>query len=168
MGTEKDQVAGAPGSLLSSIRDRRAKAKEELFIDYPVPGYEPKIFVRYAPLDQPTIATGYKVIENKKKDQDAVMRVHATFLVNACIGIYELDDDGDPISIDPEDRSPDPADWVKFDHRLAEILGDDVTRAADIVRALYIKDGDVLATSNKLSEFSGYTGEQLDEDYEGN
>ena len=166
--TAAGQVTAAPGSPLASLRDRRSKARNDLFLDLPVPRYDPPIFVRFKPLEQTKIAAGQKEIDVRKKDRDVLLRVNAGFIATACLGVFEVVD-GEKVSVDPDTRSTDPEDWPKFGPELAALLGEeDTDRAVEVVQALYLTDGDILATAAEIAAWSGYSGEQLDQDFEGN
>lgn len=174
MGPVNDDAAGpgetpaAPGSMLASLRERRAKAKEELFLDLPVPRYDPPLYVRFKPLDQSALVAGQKLIDAGKKDREVVTKVNAGYLAGACLGLFEVAD-GEKVSIDPDDRSTDPGEWPTFGPRVAELLGEPgLARAVDVVRSLYLTDGDIIATAGELAVWSGYTGEKLEAEFEGN
>jgi hypothetical protein len=148
----------AAGSVLSSLRARRDAAKKGLHLDLAVPRLDPPVYVRFAPVAQAQIDRAQKRHE-KSKDVDKSVIVNAVLLADACRGVFEIID-GEEVSVDDRDRD---GDWPLFDERLAELLGADVTKAADVVRALYLTDGDVIATAEKLAEWSGYSAEDLEE-----
>lgn len=149
----------APGSPLASLRERRARAAAELWIDLEVPRLDPPVYVRFAPVPLSEITrVGRKFEKYRGPDKD--LRINATLMAQACRGVWEHDDDGEAVSIDPEDRD---GSWPCFDERLAGLLGEVSTTAVDVVRALYLTDGDVIATGAKLSEWSGYATDELRE-----
>lgn len=154
----------ADGSTLASLRSRRERAIANLKIDLEVP--EMGVFVRYKPITQAMLDKANKQAA-ASKDPDASVIANAGILAAACIGVGEVIDD-EPVSVDPDDRSPDPADWPKFDKRLARLLGVPAGKAADVVRALYPLEGSILSTVTKLGVWSGFATEQLERDTEGN
>jgi len=153
------QLPAAPTSGLARLRAEREKIKEELFLDLRVPRYEVPLFVRYSPVQQ---STAKRVHDRAKKsnDSEASVIANAQLLAEHCVGVFEMDPQGDPIG--------DPEDWPKFDRTLAEYLGADTNRAADVVRLLFLTDGDIMATVQRLMEWSGFAGDQITEEYEGN
>lgn len=171
MNTEQDPMSAeqtglapaATGSRLESLRDRRAKALQAAYLDLEVPRIDPPIYVRFAPVPMHRIQSANKLTE-KSKDQDRIVITNAAILAGACQGVYEIVD-GTEVSIDPDDRF---GDWPKFDERLAGLLGVDASKAIEVVRALYITDGDIVSTADKLAEWSGYTAEQHEREVEGN
>lgn len=160
---ELGEVPAAAGSALSSLRDRREKARQELFKDLPIPRLDPPVYVRFRPLKGTEIATAQKRGQNSA-DKEAVVNVNAGLIAAACRGVFEVID-GAPVSIDPDDRH---GDWPLFGERLAELLGLRTNRAAEVVRGLYLTDGDIIATVGELVDWSGYTTEVLDRETAGN
>lgn len=154
------QLPAAPTSGLAKLRAERDKIKDELHLDLRVPRYEVPLFVRYTPVQA---STAKRLADRAKKsnDSEAMVIGNAQLLAEHCVGVFEKDANGDPIG--------DPEDWPKFDGTLAAYLGDENTkRAADVVRLLFLTDGDIIATAQRLSEWSGYAGDQITESYEGN
>ena len=152
----------APDSRLASLRERREQALKALHIDLPVPRLDPPVYVRYGAVTQAQINAANKQFE-KSKDRDRDVLTNATVLGHACQGVYE-EVDGEIVSIDPEDRH---GDAPRFDERLAELLGIQSNRASDVIRALYVTDGDIIATGAKVAEFYGYTMENIEERQQG-
>ena len=70
-----------------------------------------------------------------------------------------------PTDIDPNDRD---GEHPKFDRRLAGLLGVPAGKASQVVRALYLTDGDIISTVNDLGIWSGFAREQMERDPEGN
>lgn len=158
------EVPAAPGSPLASLRERREVAVSKLFTDRVVPRLEPAtVWVRYKPIPQRRIeAANKQAAASKDKDRDVI--ANAAVLAEACLGVFE-DLDGKLVSIDPEDRD---GDWPTFNDRLAELLGVRAGKAGDIVRGLYLTDGDVISTVREVVKWSGFVDEQLERDDEGN
>lgn len=156
-----------PGSALGSLRDRRRKAVDALFLDLAVPRYDPPVFVRYKPLtDARMAAINDRFSKAAKKDPEANLRANATALADACVGVFEVTADGQEVSVDPDDRG---GDWPRFDDRLGALLGlEGTTSALQVIRTLYLTDADVNATSAKLAEWSGYNLEAVEERETGN
>lgn len=157
-----DAVPAAPDSPLAGLRERRKKIADELFVDYAIPRYAPPVYVRFRPIED---AQAQKINKEsgKSKDNDINVVANASALAHACIGVFEVID-GQAVSIDPDDRSTDPADWPTFDARLGQLLGlPEATGAVSVVRALYFTDGDILATSGRLAEWSGYSIQAVEE-----
>jgi hypothetical protein len=149
---------------LASLRDRRKAIMDDMFIDIKVPRWnEPEIYVRFRPISAVTLN---KKVENRRKQGGEMwsIMVNADILVDACIGIYGVMD-GD---IDKKFslRLNDPTgEWTKFDSVLAEAFGMEAVRATDVVMALYLTEGDLIATANKLFEWSGIASNEADESF---
>lgn len=150
----------APGSPLASLRDRREKAREELHLDLAVPRLEPPVYVRFAPVEQSQI-NRINERHRKSKDKDKDVIINALVLTEACRGVFEVID-GESVSVNPGGRD---GDWPRFDPELADLLGlnPDETKAVDVVRGLYLTDGDIIATASRLAEWSGYSMADLEE-----
>lgn len=160
------QVPAAPSSVLTGLRERRQQVVNKLFIDLVVPRYDPPIWVRFGPISDTRVGAINKQAE-KSKDPEKNVVANAVGLADVCLGVFEVID-GEKVSVDPDDRDPDPANWPKFDDRLAGLLGLPGTKkAADVVRGLYLTDGDIIATSSKVAEWSGYSLDGVEE-FEGN
>lgn len=123
-----------------------------------MPRLEPPVYVRFAPVPHGRIEAINKRHE-KSKDKDRDVIINAAVLAEACRGVYEVIDD-QAVSVDDTDRE---GEWPRFDDRLAELLGVEAGKASDVVRALYLTDGDVIATATKLGEWSGYSMADLEE-----
>lgn len=148
--SQRSQVPAS--SVRGTLRARREKTREALYVDIPVPRYDPPIYLRCVAVPQGELESVNKVTE-KSKHSDKTVRGAASVLIKTCRGIYV---DGD--SEKPEDRvsadidNPD-QDPPVFDDRLAALLLDESEKAptagADIVRLLFATDGDVIASSIK-------------------
>lgn len=159
---ETGEVPAAEGSVLATLRERREQAVAALHKDLRVPRLEPPVYVRFRPISQPAIEQANKRASASKAD-DAATAANAAVLAGACIGVFEVDEDGAEVSVDPDN-----ATWPQFDKRLARLLGVKAGKAADVVRALYLTDGDVIATVTKLAEWSGFNEAELERDAAGN
>lgn len=154
----------ADSSVLTSLRDRRQAALAEAHLDLAVPRLDPPVYVRFKPIDDSRFNALMKRFE-KYKGNDRNVVHNASILAECCLGVFEVID-GEKVSIDPADRD---GDWPRFDPQLAQLLGQDLEpRAADVVRGLYVTDGDVIATAGKLAEWSGYSLADLEELTAGN
>lgn len=156
---EPGATQAAESSVLGGLRARRERAIQKLEIDLVVPRYDPPIFVRFKVVSQARIDQVGKQTE-KSKEKDRTVIANAILLADACVGVFEVDKDGAPVG--------DPAEWPCFDDQLAGILGIPWTRAQDVVRTVYVSDGDIISTAAKLGEHSGYATEMLERDPEGN
>lgn len=166
-------------TLRRSLKDRRAKAVGELFLDRPVPRLEPQVWVRFKPIGSARIEAINKAAA-KSKDPDKNVVGNARALAESCIGLFEKID-GELRSLDPDDdravQIPDdpkatlppiPDDWPRFDESLARLLGVPFITATNIVRELYLTDGDIVSEAGELTVWSGYAGHEIDEEFAGN
>ena len=161
--TGDDKAPAAKGSALATLRDRREKAVKELKKNLEVPRLDPPVFVRFKPIDQARLtAANKKAAASKEKDAEVI--ANAGILAEACLGVFEVID-GVEVSVDPDDRE---GEWPRFDKKLARLLGVPAGKASDVVRALYLTDGDIISTVSTLGVWSGYAAEQLEQDTEGN
>jgi hypothetical protein len=139
-------VTAAPRrSALAALRARREGAREERHLDLRVPGLEPPLFVRYGPVAK-GVAEEITEKWRDSKDKDATVKCEAQLLAEACRGIFELDESGNKVSPDPDDRG---GEWPRFDADLARLIGSDKTSALDLLREVYEEDGDVLGASKR-------------------
>jgi hypothetical protein len=155
----------APSSGLARLRARREAAAAKLHLDLPVPRMDPPVYVRFTPVPAPALTRMQRKFRDYKGD-DGDLRLNASLIAQACVGIFERDADGVPVGLN---GAHDPAGWPRFDPELATGLGLQADAGAvATVLALYLTDGDVLATGAKLGEWSGFSGAQLLEDEQGN
>ncbi len=156
---EVEDRPAATGSALAGLRDRRDAARKKLHLDLAVPRLDPPVYVRFAPVPQERITRVARQHKDSKA-RDVEVVVNAVHLASACIGVFG-EVDGKP--------EGDPDSWPRFDAQLAEILGLPAdTRPVDIVRDLYLTDGDVLAIGSRLLEWSGYVWQDTERDAAGN
>lgn len=161
MGDEHTSPA-APGSVLAGLRKAREKALSALTIDLQVPRLDPPVYVRYRPIQQRELEAANKRGAElaQAKDPDAYVTANAVVLTNACVGIFGTVD-GKP--------DGDPASWPTFDSKLADLLGlPPEASGVELVRALYLTDGDVITTADALNGWSAPAVRKLDEDIAGN
>lgn len=152
------QIPAAPTSGLAALRQQRQKIQQALHLDLRVPRYEEPVFVRYS---APTRAQLTKVQDRVSKSRDGELLGEALLLAECCVGVFQKDANGEPIGT--------PEEWPKFDKDLAAYLGEpDLSRAADIVRALFFTDGDIISTAATINRWAGYAAEQAVEEFEGN
>jgi len=155
---EVEEVLSTP---LMSLKDRRKKILDELFIDIQVPRWdEPEIFVRFKPVSALKLNAS---IERRRKrgGDDWSLLANADVLVDSCIGVYAVmsSDKEQHLSLRPgAPKSP----WTKFDSDLADALGADVDNAADTCIALYLTEGDLIETANKLFRWSNIANDEAD------
>jgi hypothetical protein len=155
----------APGSPLAGIRERLAQQREKLFTDLAVPRWPEKMgidaVVRFKPVPHTLIDQAVKKAR-RSKDPEAAVIANSRVLVEACLGVYYRDRDGELTSFNPDGDAP------RFDNVLGAIIGAEETEGAiGVVRKFYFTDGDIASTSTALAEFSGYTNADLLEDAQG-
>ena len=163
--SEPGEIPAAPRSGLAAIRGKRAEAVKALHIDLPVQRSEEvfgqTVFVRCRPYTDAERKAVTKRVEKLKSKADEVAE-NASLLAKCTLGIFTAD----------ERDNPD--EWMRFDRELAALILDEdesevsVATAAEVVRLLYLTDGDILSSAAKLTEFSGYSLEELDEATSGN
>jgi hypothetical protein len=133
---------------LARLAEARKAALETLHLDMQVPRLDPPVFVRVRPISASEIAAITKRFRGNKTPDAAVMH-NAALLAEVCLGVFGVDEHGQPVE--------DPQDWPRFDEQLAEILGmDGASTAVDVVRGLYLTDGDVASAADRVVEWSGF------------
>ena len=165
---EPGQIDAAPGSGLAALRGKRAHTVQSIHLDLPVQRSEEifgqVVYVRYRPYTDPERRRLAKRFE-KRKDAEADLVSNAVLLGQCTLGVFTA----------VERDTPD--DWMHMDRDLAALLlgvdeGDPALKpiesAADVVQLLYVTNGDLMATAAKLSEWTGYSLEDLEEADSGN
>jgi hypothetical protein len=154
----------APSAALKSLAAKREALKENLYLDLQVPRWsEPEIFVRYGPVDM-TLTENVVEKRRKSKIPEWSILANADILAQACIGIYAcLDEDYETkYSLRSGDEN---GSWTKFDPDMADALGSQLQGASEVVRALYLTDGDLLEAAKRVTEWSGIKNAEVDSDF---
>jgi hypothetical protein len=161
-GKESDRL-----SVLGHLKERREQIKQSATTDLPVERWtDPEIFVRFKPVDHGIIRAGGNRVESAQpKDKARIeVEVNSDVLIRGCVGVFARIN-GKEYSLRPGDPR---GDWTKFDADLAENLGlNEDSTAREVVKALYIFDGDIMSTAAKVAEFSGYRDKIADEEVSG-
>lgn len=153
----------------ASLRARVNAARSARYIDLPVPDVE-GVFVRYRALPADRLEAAAKRNRNRR-DVPAVLGASLDVLVDACLGVWEADGDGGrspvegydgELSRDESGRLVLKGELPTFGSpELGEALGATEERAAAVVLALYIAEGDVIGTADAVVTHSGASGEEL-------
>lgn len=171
LDADTPQGSGPGGmSLLTNLRDRRESIAQALTLDKQVPRWsDPSIWVRYIPVDF-KVANKARILATSKGDQaEKILLANVDTLIAGCIGVYAtlpgvVDDDGElkQFSLRPGDPDGPP---TTFDRDLAQNLGlNSEATARQVVRTLFLTDGDILSAAADLAKFSGMAGEAADDE----
>lgn len=168
MSEEREQVeAGTINtgglSILGSLKERRQQVLEEQVLRLPVPRWDnPEIVVKYKPVEHTLIRqtqTRVEGIKDKAKKFEAEVDGNADLLIRGCVAVVAVVD-GKEYSLRPDDPHGEP---TVFDMDLAVNLGlGDRATAREVVRALFISQGDIMSASQALVQFSGYRETEAD------
>lgn len=150
-------------SILDQLHARREEIRESDHLDLPVPRWtDPEIIIRYKPVEHAVIrAAGARLEKAPRRDQyELEVSMNADVLIRGCVAVIARLD-GREYSLRPGDPE---GPFTAFDQDLARNLGlDEAATAREVVRTLFITDGDVLSHAQSLGEFSGYREAQADE-----
>jgi hypothetical protein len=157
----------APLSILGSLRERRAQILEEQILPLAVPRWDdPKIVVKYKPVDHAIIRGIERQVDAAPKKDRAKVELNGNcdVLIRACTAVVAVLDD-EEYSLRLNDPHGEP---TIFDRDLGANLGlEPHATAREIVKALYITDGDILAAASAIGEFSGYRNQEADDGVSG-
>lgn len=150
-------------SILGSLKERRQQVLEEQVLTLPVPRWEdPAISVKYKPVEHTLIRqtqTRVDGIKDKAKKFEAEVDGNADLLIRGCVAVVAILG-GREYSLRPDDPHGEP---TTFDGDLAQNLGlGDRASAREVVRALFIAQGDIMSASQALVQFSGYRETEAD------
>lgn len=166
-GTEAAVGRGAGGtSVLGSLKARREEVLNAQILDLPVPRWDnPEIIVRYKPVEHGFIRRAQDQAKKapKAKEYEAEVDGNADILIRGCVAVVAVID-GKEYSLRPGDEEGEP---TTFDADLAEnlgITGDNgkAPTARQVVRGLFITQGDILSAASSVVEFSGYRETEAD------
>lgn len=161
--TEPGTIDTGGLSILGSLKERRLEVFNAQELRLPVPRWDnPEIVVKYKPVDHKLIRkTQDKVegIKDKDKKFQAEIDGNADLLIRGCVAVVAIVD-GKEYSLRPDDPHGEP---TVFDMDLAQNLGlGDRVTAREVVKALFIAEGDIMSASQALVQFSGYRETEAD------
>lgn len=172
---ERDEPAQRD-SPLGSLKARRAKQQQTLYLDLLVPGWHQdpddpapiSVYVRCKPVRPSDVGRFTEIRRKKKKLHPNWLELaNADVMVDACVGVYWLEgppadntatDEREKLSLRDGDEH---GDWTRLDPDLGEALGLDQDRpikAVDVVFALYPTEAGVVTAVNQLVRWSGVEG----------
>jgi hypothetical protein len=162
----------ADKSPLANLRQRREAIAAELHVDLKVPRWEddggPSIFVRYKAATPGKVEGAREKRRKQRKalGDDWIVYANADILIDACVGVFALADDGKTeLSL----RDGDPyGEMTTFDPDLGFSLGLEDEGAVAVVRKLYFTDFDLTSACNDLCAWSGVRINDSEEAFLGN
>lgn len=143
-------VSAGPGESIAD-RIRRRHLSGVRTKDLAVPRFEGDIVIRYKVLPSRTLL---QITRGKKTP----LASNADLLVAACQEVFFLDDDGTLVPVSDEDHGTGP---VRFDGRLADIVGLQAEQPRDVVIRLFAEDAAIGGTADRLVKWM--TGQDLDD-----
>lgn len=164
--TDTGRAPSRPQSILARIAERREEIVNNLHLDLPVPRWtDPEIVVRYRPVEHAVVRSKEAELEKAKPNKRPALEVdlNADLLIRYCVGVAARID-GQEYSLGPDPKG----DLTRFDPDLAAALRlPEDSSAREVVRSLFVTDGDLLSAARALVEWSGYQEAQADEALEG-
>lgn len=152
-------------SPMGMLEARRKELVQSLGIVYRVPEWDnPRVYIRFRPLEHAEIRAGQARVEKAKDKAAAEVDANVSLIVKACLEVWGDYGDGEktPLRSDPENG------LTRFDADLAQALGlQEGATAAQVARALFLREGDIMSCSAFLGERSGYRETEADEELAG-
>lgn len=152
-------------SLMERLRSQRAAIGRERRLDLPIPGYD-GLVARYKKVSWDETKKIAEKVDKSKSPRRELMG-HADYLVAACDTI--LVHDGEQLRPIHEVFADmlDDDEPVKFDHRLAKILGieGDVDSARKVCLAVFNNPMAVTAQHNEVGQWNQASQTEDDEDF---
>lgn len=167
MTPTEPQVEAITGkSVLGHLKDRRQEIASAQVLHRKVPRWtDPEIWVMYQPVD-------FDPADKARREADkvqgpaqstAILLANVDCLILACVGVYAIlpdDEERTHLSLRPNEPN---GELTKFDKELAVALGlNSQATARQVVRTLFITEGDILNHAGELAKFSGYAGGEVD------
>lgn len=158
---QHDVPASSP---LASLREKVQRAREASTVDLPIADID--VVIRFRAVDFDVLDRN----RNPGKRRDP-LAANAAVLIDACVGVFTCTDDGTLVSVDPDDPDTHIDDDDKVigqpvtfsSPRLAELLGVDTGRAADVVAALYPRQLETARHADAVIALSRGDADQLAE-----
>jgi hypothetical protein len=150
--------AGRP-SLLDGLKARREEILAALVEDVPVPGL-PGVVLRVRPVGHDVIS---RQLARREKAKTPDARAEVDLAANAAIIAAAVAADGVVFGAGGDEEE------VHTLKDVADVLLPDAEKVsgADTVRALFLRDGDVLVVGGKVMRQSGYADAEADESLQG-
>ena len=153
-----DAFAGDP-SLIARLRALREEAKADHHLDLDIPGYEGLLVARFKPYSIAKSEAKANVLRKEMgKKRSVLLQASCDGLIDACDEVLirkTPDADLQPV----DDVTP-----VRFDSRLAELLGIQATTAREVVVGLFPTEQSILAMNVAVSEWLQDVTRDVDED----
>lgn len=146
------QVSGL--SMLGQLKDRREEVLAEQVHHLPVPRWtNPQIVVKYRPVEHGYIRKAQERVQNATpaKRSEVEVEANADILIRGCLAVVAVVD-GAEYSLRLDDPTGEP---TRFDAELAANLGCKPS-AREVVKALFIAEGDIISAAGSVALFSGY------------
>lgn len=159
-------VAGGDSrlSILGQLGKRRQEILDKEFLDLEVPRWkDPQIIIRYRPVpNEHFVRASDKIERAQPKDRPKLtVDVNTDVLIRGCVAVIARIGDGNDYSLRPGDPHGEP---TSFDRDLAENLGlPDGATARQVVKELFLVDGDIMSHATALAQFSGYKEAEADD-----
>lgn len=158
---------------MSALEEFQAKREAEgqdqdSTVDILVPKSD-RIYVRFAYVDLSEVQAIQKRIVGKRNPRPSdTLKMNTALLVEACRGVFSLEPDKGKISIDPDNPTEDPAQWLRFDPRLGDLLGVEKSAgAAAVALKLFGSPWAVQAVADEYDDFLRPTAERLEDEHRG-
>jgi hypothetical protein len=149
-------------SIISDLRRRQQEVHRERHIDKEIPGYGGQMFARYRLF---TFAELSALVPRRGRGEQSEqnLRINVDLLAKACEEIL-VRKDGELIPLAQEAQFDAP---VRYDARLAELLGIDASKARDVVLKTFGADLVLSAHADDLVEWMRNASDEADEDFLG-
>jgi hypothetical protein len=155
--------------MFGFLEQRRREIVDAQVLTLEVPRWtDPKLLIRFAPVDHEILKRGAELQERVKKEGDVAkissteINTNADILINACIEIVMQTNDGKELGVGVDGRH------TKFDQDMAISLGmPESSTARAVCKEIFITSGDLLLASKKLGEWSGYREGAVEEAIKG-
>lgn len=161
--TETPRPVGAdPTSIFGKLEQQREQVvSEQTKVLRVQRWHDPDIYVRYKLVDHEIIRRALGKIDDAKKADKGKIELEANcdVLIAGCVEVWgELD--GNRYSLNPDDVH---GEYTTFDSDLGRNLGlSEQCTARQVVRRLFLSDGDVLATAGTIIAWCGYSQDEID------
>lgn len=164
--SESENGHGAPASVLDTLKQRHRQLQQDRYLDYPIPGYQEKLVVRFNPAPVDELRRIAKTTDKMKGGNPEFIGatdvlLHACQMVMVKDPEHELADDTGlvPLHRYPELDADEP---IRFDERLAQALDLNAKKARGVVWSLFENNYAVMVCYAELMEWQGDTDSAVD------
>lgn len=163
--TEEEEPRTESENLIGQIKSLREEAKSDHHLDLPIPGYQRLLWGRYRPFPSAKSEAGAAELR-KAASRGLPIMLNASIdtIVDACeqIMVLKPEFNGEPGETGENLKPLDDEVPIRYDVRLAELIGYQTRSTRDVVTGLFPTDQSIMAHSITIAQWLQDTTRKVD------